>query len=101
VHLIPNAPLDRHMAPVFVDITENADFAASVSRAGGSAHFSVTASAGSPAAIDILTSSPNRDDANRTLTVVDSVIRQRFLDEQVGTPPEDLMRLATVARHTA
>jgi len=103
-HLIPNPLALLPLRQMVVARMESPDFAAAVERAGGSAHFSIAASV-APEDIDVVTKSSNRDDANRTLAVVDSAIRQQFLHMQtpvVGTlQPEDLMRLATVARHTA
>jgi hypothetical protein len=45
--------------------------------------------------------SPNRDDANRTLAAVESVIRRRFHNEQASNRRDDRWGLATIARHNA
>jgi hypothetical protein len=80
--------------------TRNADFAPTVIRRGGSAHLSVQWD-DLAAAFRVTTTSPNRDDANRTLAIVDSVLRQRVMDDQAGTRPAHRLKLATLLRRNA
>jgi len=102
VHLIPNAPLEPPPeVEMLVGVTKDGDFATTVARAGGLARFTVAESATSPLVIDVVTTSSNRGDANRTLAIVDSLLRQKFADIQAGTRRDALSTLATLARHNA
>ena len=71
----------RAITPEMVRTASSANFAATVARLGGSARFSIRWDLPA-AAVRVITTSPVRDDANRTLAVVDSVLRQKLLDAQ-------------------
>jgi hypothetical protein len=85
------------IGPVFEGTTRDADFAATLARLGGSAHLIVKWD-GRAAALRLTTTSPNRDDANRTLVIADTLIMQRLAEDQAGTRREDLVTLEPLTR---
>jgi hypothetical protein len=87
--------------PVIVRITRNADFGPSVARLGGSGRVSFDRWDPLAGAFEVVTTSSNRDDANRTLAIADSVIRQKLTSEQAGTRRADLVSVDTLTRHNA
>jgi len=103
VQLIPTVQPGQDAAFILVTRATSPEFADAVARVGGSARFSIAASATPDAAIDVVAKASNRDAANRTLAIVDSAMRRDLINLQTkaGTPPRDLYVLATIARRTA
>jgi hypothetical protein len=91
---------EQAITPGMVKTASSADFAATVARLGGSARFSIRWDLPA-AAVRVVTTSPVRDDANRTLAIVDSLLRHKLSDAHAGTRPEGPVALETLAQHNA
>jgi uncharacterized protein with PIN domain len=88
---------------VLVALITGEDTARAVAEAGGLAQFTVVGLPEASPLIKVVTTSQQRQDANRTLLLVDSLIKQKLLTVQTsaGTQARDLLTSELVTRQDA
>jgi uncharacterized protein with PIN domain len=91
------------MRNILVAFMTGEDTARAVAEAGGSAQFRVVRSSEASPLMEVVTTSERRQDANRTLMIVDSMIKQKLvaLQSAAGVRAQDMLMCLPVTRHDA